>query len=127
MDRKFITTSKSVQSLYKTRSINEFLKDQQDYADKKLKHLEEISTEREKIEDKTFKPRIDKKSKRMSSKEISDALTVHERLHKLSNKRTRGNVQKVLGMPLHHVQSQSIVGTQRNYLTEQLNIEETLN
>ena len=127
LDHKTLRTSKSVQNLYKARSINEFLRDQDNFAMKKTKHLEEISKERDRIEDKTFKPIIDKKSRRIGSQEkIRQNTTVHERLHKLSKNTKKNSIQKSIKTSMHNAKSQSIIDTQRNYLTEKLNIAETL-
>lgn len=84
---------------HKRRNITQFLKDQHEHEEKKLKRLERISKEREKSEGKTFKPKIDKYSKAISSFDKSkSSLPVHQRLHNLSKDRCRNKIISALGV-----------------------------
>lgn len=115
----------------KPRNIDEFLKDQNNFEQRKLLRLEELSRERDQNECKTFRPKIDKKSRIMtkSEKDSIQAMPVHKRLHELSNKRCRNNVKSSLAFSKSNNKSmKSLNKTQlkQNYITEQFKINELL-
>lgn len=94
--------------------------------------LEELSKERDKNESKTFRPKIDKKSKIMAQndKENLQNIPVHKRLHELSKRRCRNKVKSTLetnrSQNKSQDKSQNVSRTRRNYITEQINITELL-
>ena len=120
-----IQQSKCRKGYHKRRNITQFLKDQHDYEEKKLKRLEEISKERDKSEEKTFRPKISKKSKLLNNeKEKQIISSVYNRLHEVSKQKCRNKIVSTLDSKSR--QSASIYPTKRNYLTEKLHIGDIL-
>ncbi|CAI2384615.1 unnamed protein product [Moneuplotes crassus] len=77
-------TTKQRQSSSRRRNITEFLKDQSKFEEQKLNRLKDFSQRREKKENNTFRPKIDRKSKGLT-KSITDSLhsiPAYKRLHK---------------------------------------------
>ena len=113
--------------LTKKRNINEFLEDQKEFEDKRIKRLEEKSKERERQENTTFRPKIHKKSKVMKSHyELPKHSTVYERLHELSKEKGKEELRRIVGMTIGHSQSQSTIGLKKNYLRENFKITDVL-
>ena len=111
---------------HKRRNITQFLKDQHDYEEKKLKRLEEISKERDKSEEKSFRPKISKRSKLITNpeKENQNISSVYQRLHEMSKQKCRNKVISTIDSKSR--QSASIYPSKRNYLTEKMSIGDIL-
>lgn len=131
-DHSNISKNSSKKSTHRRRNVDEFLKDQSEFQQRKMQRLEELSKERDKNESKTFRPKIDKKSKIMfqNDKENLHSIPVHKRLHDLSKRRCRNKVKSTLETDRSQNRSQdkshNVSRTRRNYITEQINITELL-
>lgn len=121
----------------KRRNVTEFLKDQSVFEHKKLKKLEKLSREREKVDCKTFRPKIDKRSKYLteSVRDSLESVPVYKRLHEISNSRCRNHTKSSLERKLTYQHQNKLISMKnksrcgRNfetknaqYVTENFNI-----
>jgi hypothetical protein len=131
-NRSFEKDKNHLNASSKPRNIDEFIKDQHNFEQKKFLRLEELSKERDRTECKTFRPKIDKKSRIMTNaeKDSINAMPVHKRLHDLAKRRCRNNVQSSLALTkINNKSMLSFNNTQlkQNYITEQFKINDLLN